>query len=165
MTAITAERVTTCKSCGGEVTGPDGRVHLNSADRDRCQQIREAVANRVDGKTIARAAKISPRTKRVEIRDEYGFVASNGNRRYATVLAILARTDLTPDLSARIHTVAYALRKCMVSARMPAESENRIATYSPYRICALVARIADECPETTIGGICDTWLLANHKSL
>lgn len=114
---------------------------------------------------IAKAAKIAPRTKRVEIRDEYGFVVSNGDRRYATVLAILARTDLTPELDQRTHTVAYALRKCMVSARMPAESENRIAAYSPYQLCALVARIANECPETTIGGICDTWLLANHKEL
>lgn len=114
---------------------------------------------------IAQAAKITPRTKRVEIRDEYGSVASSGDRRYATVLAIIARSDLTPDLSTRIHTVAYALRKCMVSARMPASSENRIAAYSPYRICALVARIANECPETTIGGICDTWLLANHEGL
>lgn len=114
---------------------------------------------------IARAAKITPRTKKVEIRDEYGFVVSNGDRRYATVLAIIARSDLTPDLSSRIHTVAYALRKCMVSARMPATSENRIAAYSPYQICALVARIAAECTETTIGGICDTWLLANHESL
>lgn len=114
---------------------------------------------------IARAAKIGPRTKRVEIRDEYGCVVSNGDRRYATVLAILSRSDLTPDLSQRVHTVAYALRKCMVSARMPATSENRIAAYSPYQICALVARIANECPEMTIGGICDTWLLANHNDL
>lgn len=114
---------------------------------------------------IARAAKIGPRTKKVEIRDEFGFVVSNGDRRYATVLAILARADLTPGLSSRIHTVAYALRKCMVSARMAATSENRIAAYSPYQICALVARIANECPETTIGGICDTWLLANHNDL
>jgi hypothetical protein len=114
---------------------------------------------------IAKAAKISPRTKKVEIRDEYGFVVSNGDRRYATVLAVLSRTDLTPGLSSRIHTVAYALRKCMVSARMPATSENRIAAYTPYQICALVARIANECPETTIGGICDTWLLAHHEEL
>jgi hypothetical protein len=48
---------------------------------------------------------------------------------------------------------------------MNAESENRIAMYTPYQMCALVARIARECPETTTGGICDTWLIANHAGL
>lgn len=115
-------------------------------------------------KAIATAAKISHRTKKVVIRDEYG-IAFTGGRRYSTVLAILGRSDLTPDLDSRIHTVAYALRKCMVSGRMDATSENRIATYSPYRLCALVARIANECPETTIGGICDEWLIKNHAVL
>jgi hypothetical protein len=119
----------------------------------------------ITAKTIAKAAKIGTRTKRVEIRDEYGSVISGGARRYDTVLAILSRCDLTPGLDSRTRTVAYALRKCMVSARMPATSENRIADYSPYRICALVARIVNECPETTIGGICDTWLLQHHTEL
>lgn len=120
---------------------------------------------KTSAKEIATSAKIGPRTKKVEIRDEYGFVISSGARGYDTTLAIIARSDLTPELSSRIHTVAYALRKCMTSARMPAESENRIATYSPYQICALVARISDECTEETIGGICDEWLLKNHMSL
>jgi hypothetical protein len=114
---------------------------------------------------IAAAAGIGPRTKKVVIRDEYGFNVSGQARRYADVLAILCRPDLTPDLPDRIHTVAYALRKCMTSARMAAESENRIAAYTPYQICAVVARVANECPETTIGGICDIWLLRHHTEL
>lgn len=116
-------------------------------------------------KAIATAAKIGTRTKRVEIRDEYGFVISGEARRYDAVLALIARSDLTPDLDSRTHTVAYALRKCMVSGRMNAVSENRIAQYSPYQLCKVVARIVNECPETTVGGICDGWLLANHAGL
>lgn len=112
---------------------------------------------------IARAAKIAPATKRYVLRDEYG-IAHDG-RQYQHVLGALGRSDLTPDLSQRVHTVAYALNKCMSSARMCAVSTNRIAAYSPYRLCALVARIAAECDETTIGGICDGWLLAHHREL
>lgn len=112
---------------------------------------------------IARSLGVAPRTKRYILRDEYGLPYQG--RHYSHVFAALGRSDLTPDLSERVHTVAYALRKCMISGRMPAESENRIADYSPYRMCALVARIARECPETTIGGICDDWLIANHASL
>lgn len=111
----------------------------------------------------AKAAGIYPRTRRYVLKDDNG-IAYEG-RRYTHVLAALSRSDITPDLSQRLHTVAYALLKCMSSARMDAVSVNRIAAYSPYQLCALVIRIADECPETTIGGICDGWLLANHRSL
>lgn len=108
-----------------------------------------ATAENTTARDIAKAAGIGTRTRRVVIRDEYGFVISGEGRSYADTLAVLSRSDLTPGLSARVHTVAYALRKCMVSGRMNPTSENRIAAYSPYRLCALVARIADECPETT----------------
>jgi hypothetical protein len=114
---------------------------------------------------IAKAAGIGPRTKKVVIKDELGFVISGEGRPYADVLAVLSRSDLSPTSDTRARTVAYALRKCMVSGRMDATSENRIACYTPYQLCALVARIANECPETTIGGICDGWLTANHASL
>lgn len=117
----------------------------------------------ITARDIARSIGVAPRTKRFILRDEYGMACEG--RHYTHVFSALARSDKTPDLSSRIHTVAYALLKCMASGRMPAESENRIAVYSPYRMCALVARIANECPETTIGGICDTWLIQNHKSL
>jgi len=36
---------------------------------------------------------------------------------------------------------------------------------SPYRVCALVATVARECPETTTGGICDGWLPGNIARL
>lgn len=113
---------------------------------------------------IAKAIGVGTRTRRFVLRDEYGFAIRDTGRHYAGVLAALARSDMS-DLPTRIHTVACALRKCMVSGRMAAESENRIADYSPYQMCALVARIARECPETTIGGICDEWLIKNHASL
>lgn len=113
---------------------------------------------------IAKAIAVGPRTRKFILRDEYGFEIRDESRHYAKVLAALSRSDMS-DLPTRIHTVAYALRKCMVSGRMAAESENRIATYSPYQLCALVARIARECPETTIGGICDNWLIKNHANL
>lgn len=112
---------------------------------------------------IAQAAGIAPATKRYVLRDECGLPYEG--RQYTHVLGALSRSDRTPDLSARIHTVAYALFKCMTSARMDAVSVNRIATYSPYRLCALVARVALECPETTIGGICDGWLIRHHTEL
>lgn len=117
----------------------------------------------VTARQLASALGIGPRTKRFVLRNADG-IAYDG-RRYELVLAALSRTDITPTLSARVHTVAYATRKCMTSARMPATSVNRIAERSAYDICRLVARVANECPETTIGGICDVWLLANHESL
>jgi hypothetical protein len=115
---------------------------------------------------IAKAIRVGTRTRRFVFRDQYGIDMRTGMRQYADVLAAIVRTDLHGhDVPERITTVAYALRKCMVSGRMDARSENRIADYSPYQLCALVARIARECPETTIGGICDVWLLDNHASL
>ncbi|MGS2645893.1 hypothetical protein [Streptosporangium sp. G12] len=120
-------------------------------------------AENMTAREIAKAIKIGTRTRKFSLTDEYGIAISEG-RRYDHVLAALARSDKS-NLTTRIHTVAYALRKCMVSGRMNAASENRIATYTPYQLCRLVARIAKECPETTIGGICDGWLIANHASL
>jgi hypothetical protein len=112
---------------------------------------------------IARAAHIGPRTRLFVLNTPDQGPITDG-RRYDLVLAALCRSDITPTLSARTHTVAYALRKCMTSARMPATSVMRIADYSPYALCRLVAHIARECPETTIGGICDGWLMTNHAS-
>ncbi|MEU4575966.1 hypothetical protein [Nonomuraea sp. NPDC023979] len=114
---------------------------------------------------IAKAIRVGTRTRKFVLRDEYGLPIRTGARRYTDVLAALSNSDISPDLTFRMRTVAYALRKCMVSGRMDARSENRIADYSPYQLCALVARIARECPETTIGGICDVWLLDHHASL
>jgi hypothetical protein len=112
---------------------------------------------------MATALGIGPRTRSYVLRDQHGF-AYDGQR-YEMVLAALSRNDITPELSARVHTVAYALRKSMTSARMPATSVLRIAAYSAYQVCALVARIDRECPEETVGGICDGWIAANHGSL
>lgn len=112
---------------------------------------------------IAKAAHIGTRTRTFKLTDEYGF-AYDG-RRYQLVLSALSRSDKTPDLDARIHTVAYALLKSMGSGRMAPVSMSRLADYTPYQLCRLVARIASECPETTIGGICDGWLADHHAEL
>lgn len=121
---------------------------------------------RIDSATkIATAAKIYPSTKKVVIRDRTGDVISGQGPRYADVLTLISRNDLTVGLDSRTYTVAYALRKCMISGRMEAVSELRIARYTPHEICKLVARISRECPETTIGGICDDWLPRNHRTL
>lgn len=112
---------------------------------------------------IAQAAGIGTRTRQFVLRDEFGM-AYDG-RRYELVLAALSRSDRAPLLPSRVRTVAYALRKSMVSARMPSLSSARIAEYSPYQLCALVARIVRECPETTIGGICDGWIARHHHEL
>ncbi len=114
-------------------------------------------------KAVARAVGITPATRRFVLRDEYGLPYDG--RQYDLVLAALSRPDRTPTLDARLHTVAYALRKSMTSGRMPAASENRIAEYSPYQLCALVARVANDCLETTVGGICDGWIAAHHVEL
>lgn len=114
-------------------------------------------------KQIATAAGIGSRTKNFKLTDEYG-IAYDG-RRYELVLSALSRSDKTPNLDARIHTVAYALLKSMKSGRMNPTSMFRLAAYTPYQLCALVARIANECPETTIGGICDEWLFHHHAEL
>lgn len=111
---------------------------------------------------IAKALGVGPRTTRYVLCDEFGY-AYDGSR-YEHVLSALARSDRT-DLPARVHTVAYALYKSLSTGRMQPTSANRIAVYSPYQLCAVVARIAKECPETTIGGICDGWIGANHTSL
>lgn len=112
---------------------------------------------------IAKAAGIAPRTKRFIIRDEYGIPCDGG--RTETVLAALGRSDLTPTLTARIHTVAYAIRKSLTTGRMDPATANRLTAYTPYQVCAVVARVADLCPEETIGGICDGWLIAHYADI
>jgi hypothetical protein len=112
---------------------------------------------------IAKAAGIAPRTKRYQLRDEYGYVYDGA--RYEHVLCALMRTDRTEGLSMKVRTVAIALHKSISTARMNCSSSLRIQAYTPYRLCALVARIADECPETTIGGICDRWIAQHHGEL
>ena len=104
---------------------------------------------------VARSVGIAPRTKRFVLRDSDG-IPYDGSRA-DLILAALSRPDKS-DLPAEVHTVAYAVRKSLVTARMRAEYAMRLRFMSPYRVCALVATVARECPETTTGGICDDWL-------
>lgn len=85
--------------------------------------------------------------------------------RYEHVLSAIMRVDKTEGITPRVRTVAIALHKSISTARMNCISSLRIQGYTPYQLCALVARIADECPETTIGGICDVWISRNHQSM
>ena len=111
---------------------------------------------------VARSAGIGPRTKQFALRDGDGVPYDGG--RAELVLAALSRSDKT-DLPAEVHTVAYAVRKSLITARMRPGPAVRLQGMSPYRICALVARVARECPETTTGGICDGWLPGHIERL
>jgi hypothetical protein len=111
---------------------------------------------------VARSAGIGPGTKRFVLRDADGVPYDGG--RAEMVLAALSRSDKT-DLPAEVHTVAYAVRKSLVTARMRPGPALRLQGMSPYRICGLVAQVARECPETTTGGICDGWLPGHIERL
>ena len=112
---------------------------------------------------LARAIGIGPRTRRFVLRDRDG-IAYDGRRTHL-VLAALARSDKTPGLSADLHTVAYALHKSITTARMSPDVANRLCELSPYQVCAVVARVARDCPQTTTGGICDVWLPQHQHEL
>jgi hypothetical protein len=116
----------------------------------------------ITARQIARSIGVAPRTRRFVLRDADG-IAYDG-RRYTHVLSAISRQNHS-DLPDRARHVAFALNKSMSSGRMPVDSEARIAQYTPYRLCMLVARIARECPETTTGGMCDDWITPNHASL
>lgn len=114
-------------------------------------------------KELAKALGIGPRTRKFTIQDEYGITVDAG--RTESVLTALARTDLS-DVPRRIHTVAYALLKSISTGRMnPGTSLRLTLDTSAYQICAVVAKIANECPEQEIGGICDVWLSKHHAEL
>lgn len=115
---------------------------------------------------IAKALRIGPRTRDYVMYDLEGYriLGQMEDPRYARVLNSLGRADIS-DVTFRIRLVAIALKKSIATGRMHPVSSTRIQAYTAYQLCALVARIARECPETTIGGICDGWLAANHASL
>ena len=105
---------------------------------------------------VARSVGVGPRSRRFVLRDAEGVAYDGG--RSELVLAALSRSDKSPDLPCEVRVVAYAVRKSLVTARMRAEYAMRVRLMSPYQVCALVAAVARECPETTTGGICDEWL-------
>lgn len=105
---------------------------------------------------LAAAISVGPRSKGFTLRDADGCPYDGG--RTDLVLAALSRPDITPGLPGRAHTVAYAVRKSLVTARMNSAAACQLMAMSPYRVCALVAAVIRECPETTTGGICDGWL-------
>src|SRR5690349_1634361 len=90
---------------------------------------------------IAKAAGITPRTKRFVLRDEYGSTYSGSRSEH--VLTALQRTDLV-QLDHRTFTVACALRKCYVTGRMNVDLARRVREEkTPYQLCAMVAKIAE----------------------
>lgn len=116
---------------------------------------------------IAKAVGVGTRTRKFEMRDREGYIVLGqyGVPRYARVLNSLMRSDCS-DVTFRIRLVAMALYKSISTGRMNPVCSNLIQErYTPYQLCALVARIARECDETTIGGICDIWLSDNIANL
>lgn len=115
---------------------------------------------------IARSIGVGARTKKYVLRDRNGdrILDAMDAPSWDAVLCAVSRVDIS-DLPGHVHTVAFALRKCITTGRMNPISALRIASYTPYQICALVARIVRECPETTVGGICDDWITPHHDSL
>lgn len=107
---------------------------------------------------IAKAAGIAPRTKNFVLRDGYGF-AYDGSR-CEHVLAALQRCDKTPDLDHAARIAAMGLYKSFTTGRMNVQLARRVREqYSPYQLCALVARIAKEAGENaTIGYLADSWI-------
>lgn len=113
---------------------------------------------------IAQAAGISPRTKRFILRDEFGCPYEG--LRSSHVLAALSRSDKTPDLSADVHRVAYAINKCFATARMNVQLARRIREdYSPYQLCALVAKVHNANPNAYVGELADDWINQHAEEL
>jgi hypothetical protein len=112
---------------------------------------------------VARSINVGPATRKFTLRDELG-IAYRGHQAH-NVLAALSREDRSEGLSAEVRTVAYAVRKSAVTARMAPEVAWRLCEMTPWQVCALVARVANECPETTTGGICDVWLPVHQREL
>jgi hypothetical protein len=55
--------------------------------------------------------------------------------------------------------VAYAVWKCFTTARMNLDLARRVREdYSPYRVCALVAQIANANGNAQIGELADFWI-------
>jgi hypothetical protein len=111
---------------------------------------------------IAQAIKVTPATRKFELRDEDGLCYDGF--RTELVLAALSRSDKS-DLPGEIHTIAYAIRKSLVTARMDPVAASRIRALTPYQVCGIVAKVAAECDETTVGGICDGWLPKHQHEL
>lgn len=111
----------------------------------------------VTARQIGNVAGIAPRTKRFVLRDEYG-IPYDGSRS-SHVLGALSRSDKTPGLSADVHRVAYAVNKCFSTARMNVQLAQRIREqYSPYQICALVAKVHNANPDANVGELADFWI-------
>lgn len=119
----------------------------------------------MNAKAVAVAAGIAPRTKTFVLTDEYGFAYDGG--RSSHVLAALARSDKSEGLDSRTRLVAMGLHKCYGTGRMNVQLARRIREqYSPYQICALVAKIADLYDgEPTIGELADFWINTNSEKL
>ena len=96
-----------------------------------------------DTDTVAAAAGISPYTTEFDLRDAYGYTYDG--TRTVKVLAALARSDITPTLSDRVHTVAFALLAALQDKDMPQTVIDRLDR-TPYEMVALVTylcRIAE----------------------
>lgn len=112
---------------------------------------------------IAKVVGITPRTKRFESVDGDGlpvFYPDEAERWEHVLSAVrLARTE-RQDVSMRVYIIAVALHKSATTGRMNFGLLRRLREqYTPYQICALIARIANIYQgEPTIGDLADFWL-------
>lgn len=120
---------------------------------------------------VAAAARVGTTTRRYKLRDpadEWWIERSETDTTWL-VLTALGRHDMNRmEADARKNRcvlAAAALSKCIYTGRMDATTSLRIKRYTPWQLCALVARIARDADEAQLGGICDIWLIRNHASL
>lgn len=122
--------------------------------------------NTMNAKQIATAARISPRTKHYVMCDELGLADDRYMPRHMQVMAALNRSDRT-SIDFRERVVAMALVKSINTGRMNVNLARRVREdYTPYQICALVAKISAAYQgDPTIGDLADFWINAHAEQL
>jgi hypothetical protein len=110
---------------------------------------------------VAEAAGISRDTSEFVLADAYGYTYKG--TRAVKVLSALARADITPTLSHRVHAVAFALLAAVQDERMPTTSIVRLDR-SPLELVALVTylcRVVEAERRTDI----IEWIIRYHHAL
>lgn len=141
----------------------DADAHLRWHAKQRNPQAKDAPT--VTAKQVAKAAGIGTRTRKFVLRDEYGL-AYDGFR-CEHILAALQRSDKTPDLDRAARIAAMGLYKSFTTGRMNVHLARRVREqYTPYQLCALVAKVANGAGENaTIGYLADDWINEHHAEL
>jgi hypothetical protein len=110
---------------------------------------------------VAEAAGISRDTSEFELTDAYGYTYEG--TRAVRVLSALARTDITPTLSHRVHAVAFALLAALQDERMPIASITRLDR-TPFELVALVTYLCRVVEAERRADITE-WIIRYHRAL